>query len=294
VATLLSSFIGGVALLAVGSGAATAEPTSGMGEAVILSLPEGWELDWQKEGERVRTQEFVSRPQTVNNWTRLVTVQAHKVDRSPLEFARALAARFKETCPSTEVYRDPQPDVDGRPAVRLFLRVSECAGGTAESDLVLVIQGRAQLFVVLYAWRPVPPTRQEFEQANAVLNSVRVCPTPTGDCTKPEEWQRLAKTRYTPQKALWDRSMAAAQTAFNANRHEEADRLYQDALVEAHRLDPEHEAAVVATYGALAQLYRVQRREELAAEMDRRATVIRAKQDQPSRRGERPPPAWRQ
>jgi hypothetical protein len=275
---------GGFILLALGPGPATAAPAiatpaAAAGEALVFTLPEGWELGWQKEDERVRTQEFISKPQTVQTWTRLITVQAHKLTHPLPEFARAIAAQVRETCPKAELYRDPQPDIDGRPAVRFFLRVPECAATAAESDLILVIQGRDQLFVVLYAWRPVPPTRQEFEQANLLLNSVRVCPTPSGDCTRSAEWDERAKARYAPQKTLWERSMAAAQAAFNANRHDEAERLYQEALVEAHRIDAEHET-VLTTYGVLATLYRAQRRVELAAEMERRAALVREKRGQ--------------
>jgi hypothetical protein len=282
--TMLALLVAGFVLLALGPGPATAAPAtaapaSAPGEALVFTLPDGWELGWQNEDERVRTQEFVSKPQTVRSWTRLVTVQAHKLIHPLPEFARAIAARVRETCPKAELYRDPQADIDGRPAVRFFLRVPECAATAAESDLILVIQGRDQLFVVLYAWRPVPPTRQEFEQATMLLNSVRVCPTPSGDCTRSAEWEERVKAQYTPQKTLWERSMAAAKAAFNGNRHDEAERLYQEALVEAHRLDAEHET-VLTTYDVLATLYRAQRRVELAAEMDRRAALIREKRGQ--------------
>jgi hypothetical protein len=264
------------ALLALSSlGTAFARSEFKPGENLLASIPDDWGFAHSDERERIRLYEYVPKPQTVEGWTRMITIEAHRLDAQPVDFVRRMGASFKARCPKTETFRDSQPDIDGRPAVRFFFRIPECTGIVPESDLVLAIRGREALYVILHAWRPAPPTKQEFLEANALLNGVRVCDTAAGTCETLKAVVDNYRHGHTSQRTLWQRSMSGAQDAFARNRYDEAQRLFQDAFVEAQRLSPNDET-VRSTLLALAQLYRAQGREQDAALMERRAEAIRA------------------
>src|SRR5262249_60062425 len=117
------------------------------GENLLLSIPDDWRLGHHAERDKVRVQEFVHSSQTVQAWTRLVTVQVHDLPHSADTFVNAMTAIYKRRCPKTEVQPYAQKEVDGLTARRIFLRVPECASGV-ESNPVLVIPGRASLYVM--------------------------------------------------------------------------------------------------------------------------------------------------
>src|SRR5262249_31100607 len=186
-------------------------------------------------------------------------------------FSTAMTGIYKRRCPKTEVQPYAQKEVEGLTARRIFLRVPECAGGV-ESNLVLVIRGRASLYVMLYAWRPDPPTTRELQEGHALLNGVRVCDTAAGTCEALAQFTDSYKGGHTDQKILWERSMTAAREAIAGNRGADAEASLKDAVVEAGRLALDV-TTLRATYLELAQLYRTLGRETDAVAAESRAAA---------------------
>src|SRR5262249_55629946 len=142
-------------------------------------------------------------------------------------------------------------------------------------DLVFVIRGRASLYVMVYAWRPDPPTARELEEGQALLNGVRVCDTTAGTCAALAQFTDDYKGGHTDQKILWERSMTTAREAIAGNRGAEAEAALKDAVVEAGRLAPDV-TALRTTYLELAQLYRKLGRDTDAAAAESRAAALTA------------------
>jgi len=166
------------------------------GENLLVAFPKGYKVVFTDAKKGVsQIMELVPEGQTVENWKRMITVQdlytLSKMD--PNQFADLLAARFQKQCPKTEVSKLPQASINNRPAARFYFYNPDCGARPGESIVVQVVQGNGALHSVQYAWRPMPPSEQELQEANAYLDRTGLCDTRLGDCE--EKLNRTGKSR---------------------------------------------------------------------------------------------------
>ena len=253
-------------------------PTLPPGENLLSAIPLGWKLSAKSPGNVDQPIEFVTENQSVANWTRLIAVEIRRDGTSLSEYERRETNTLRATCQGAQIYpRDPVT-VSGLPASRFFTRVTQCAGSTQpESALYLVIQGKDALYAIHLAWRPYPPTENEFQAALAYLATVRVCDTRAGSCEKERQEAEAGATMFAAdQTAVWQKTMDDARGALRIKHYARAETLYGEALQEAFRMDPIH-PLLARTYDALAELWRARFRPSVVKQMQEAAAAIRAK-----------------
>ena len=172
----------GVALAAGLSATATAQPkTSPATEKLITPLPPGFALGWKSPDGH--TQEFVRAPETVENWTRLITLQIFRglSNVNPDSFAERIGGKWAESCPGADSRKLGEGNENGFPfAVRVYACPLLAATRKPETMWLKAIAGAEALYVIQYAAREMPSAAL-MQPAAEFLRPVIAC-----DTTRPD------------------------------------------------------------------------------------------------------------
>lgn len=162
--------------------AAGVAPGLGQGlqaENLLTGMPEGFELGFQASEGAMDMTEFVPVGETVNHWTRLVTVQVFKGEaNAPIQlFAESLQRGWNSACVGANSARLGENVVNGYPyADWQFVCPLSPHTDKPESMWLRAISGNDAFYAVQYAYRAEPTPEHEAE-ALGYLEGVSVCDT---------------------------------------------------------------------------------------------------------------------
>jgi hypothetical protein len=150
-------------------------------ENLLMPLPQNFKLGWQSPDSHM--QEFIVPPETVNDWSRMITIQIfHGLKNvTPDTFAERLAARWNSACNGASAQKVRDGVENGyQIAVWIYICPLNPATHKPETMWLKDIDGADAFYVAQYAYR------QEFSKemvnpAMQFLRQVVVCDTRRAD-----------------------------------------------------------------------------------------------------------------
>ena len=121
-------------------------------ENLLTPLPHGFKLGWQSPDGHM--QEFVEPPDTVDDWSKMITIQIfHGLKNiNPDAFAERLAARWKSGCADASAQKVRDGIENGYPiAVWIYVCPLNAATHKPETMWLKGIGGADSLYVTQYA-----------------------------------------------------------------------------------------------------------------------------------------------
>ncbi len=131
------------------------------GRVVALAVPEGFVTAWEQANAQGYIREAVPEGETVEDWTRMVTLSGHRGlgAAGPAALAAAIADGFAASCPGSFAGRALGPvevaGADGAEALWLGCGALP-SPARSEASLILVVRGGADAFTVQWAERAGP------------------------------------------------------------------------------------------------------------------------------------------
>ncbi|WP_071672844.1 hypothetical protein [Nioella nitratireducens] len=166
--------------LALLTGQPASAQTTFSGENLLLRLPTGFEEGYQATRGSDTISEYVPEGETVEDWTRMLTIQIFREagDADPVAYLGQLGTALSEACPGSGGNLLGQEPVDGLPAAAAFYvcPAAEQDAPPQEVFLTQAIAGRDALYVVQIAWHD-GPEQDELRQWIAYLQEAGVCDT---------------------------------------------------------------------------------------------------------------------
>jgi len=157
--------------------AAPADPPTAQTEMLGINVPDDFQIGYQARNAEIHMIEVVQPPETVDNWSKLITLQLffdgtrHATAR---EFwARWLNGMHRACAGMTE--NSQTGTVDGRPAIKGSLSCPlNPQTGKLENLVAVLVQGEVNLMMVQVAFRhPIGPADRLL--IDRVVNSLKVC-----------------------------------------------------------------------------------------------------------------------
>jgi hypothetical protein len=160
--------------------ASPAQPTPIPPEAEMFRhmVPPGHYIGYQLGDRQLQLKELVERPETVDNWTRLITDQIFfgQADQAGERFTRGWLGRLREACPAM-TSATIKGTVDGLPALRLDVQCPRHPQtGKPEIITAVAIQGRANLMLMEITLRR-QPTADDLALVGQLTSTLMVCDT---------------------------------------------------------------------------------------------------------------------
>lgn len=122
-------------------------------------------------------QEFVPKGESVQNWSRMITLQKFNTPIPPEKFAATMIAGWQRTCAKNEVSKLISETQNGYPTAQwTMLCGNNPETGKPEFASIKIILGKQNIYVAQHAYRAIP-TKQQIDAAAAYLNSVKLCDT---------------------------------------------------------------------------------------------------------------------
>ena len=152
-------------------------------ENLLLSMPAGFKVGYQASNGKEDIVEYVPTGETVNDWTKMVTVQVfHDASNTdPEAFAANIADGWKSSCTGGEASKIATGAENGYPiAVWAYSCVLNPQTSKPESMWLKVTSGGDALYSVQYAYR-LTPTEEIATPALDYLHTVSVCDTRRSD-----------------------------------------------------------------------------------------------------------------
>lgn len=163
---------------------AAAQPEAS-GERIVQQPLVGFVSAHRQNLPHASIEEFVPQGETVERWTRMVTVFRFTgvAERAtPLDYARQFVGGLPAACPGAEVSAPEAIQIGNRRAARTWARCPRVPQtGLPEAFYMFAIAGAADMHVVQVAFRRVP-TAADLDFAAAQLASVQLC---TAGSTEP-------------------------------------------------------------------------------------------------------------
>ena len=148
-------------------------------ENLLLSMPPGYKVDFQKKQGSASITEMVPNAETVQNWTEMVTVQVfyNMKTVTPQEFKGRLEQLWASSCPKASSKSVAEGVEHGYPTLMwvLFCPLNPSTG-KPENTWLKAIQGRDSFYLVQKAYKFTPTKAQEAQWVD-YLNSASVCDT---------------------------------------------------------------------------------------------------------------------
>lgn len=146
-------------------------------ENVLVPIPKGYKVDFQRNDNNARVTEMVPVNESGKNWTEKLTVRVfyRLADVAPEKFKSQLEQLWSKACPGNESKLVKTGNDGGLPSITwVMLCKSNPSTGKPENTWLKVIQGADSLYVVEKAYKFVPTKAQE-KQWLAFLDKVSVC-----------------------------------------------------------------------------------------------------------------------
>jgi hypothetical protein len=150
---------------------------AGSGERIVAPMPAGFVVGYSAAQGAASIEERVPKGETVERWTRMITVQ--RFGGAPVS-ARGLldniAGSLGKGCPGGTTSAIVEATVDGRRYASMRADCPRNPGtGKPETFFSRTVTGADALYSVQYAFRSVP-TGAQVAEAEAYLAAVRLCP----------------------------------------------------------------------------------------------------------------------
>jgi hypothetical protein len=183
--------LAGFALAVLSSAAGVLTPAAEAafnGETLLMPLPPGFVLGTSGMENGMAIQELVPKGETVDDWTRMVTVQVFHglAVKDPDSFAEELGQRWGWSCPGGKSTKLQGGTENGYPtALWRFTCVLNPGSGKPETMWVKAIGGQDSFYSVQYAYRQKESDTLA-PSALGYLGQVKVCDTrlPSRACPK--------------------------------------------------------------------------------------------------------------
>lgn len=163
-------------------GVASATSAAGLqDENLIFVLPKDFVVGKQGENGPMIGAEYVPQGETVQSWTRMITVQVFRniKQSDPNRFAEGLKPMWLSACPGAEVMKIKDGTENGYPfALWQFTCPNNPQTGKPENMYTKLTGGSDALYSIQYAYRS-PLTKEIILPTMSYLGSIRVCDTRT-------------------------------------------------------------------------------------------------------------------
>jgi hypothetical protein len=149
-------------------------------ENLLISPPEGFKVGFDSTTGNNSITEFVAAGETVDDWTRMLTVQVYRhwaIDAAA--YLQRIGKRFADACPGTAVIGKgiQTGRVNGYAVSMLFLQCPRNPKtGKPETTVFRAIKGNDALYSIQRAWRAIP-SREDVNDVMHAMGKVIVCDT---------------------------------------------------------------------------------------------------------------------
>lgn len=148
------------------------------GENLLVSLPDGYKVDFQKRQGNAQITEMVPKAETVQSWTEMLTVQVfHGLKSTPEQFRNRIAALWRRSCPGAESAPIMSAVESGYP-VTMWLSACPLNKDTGKPEMTFMkaIAGKDSFYVVQKAFK-FTPSKEQTASWTQFLKKVAVCDT---------------------------------------------------------------------------------------------------------------------
>jgi hypothetical protein len=178
---MLRALAAAAVLVAAGFGAAYAQGLTD--ENVLVGIPEGFVTGYDASQEGQEIHEFVPAGETVENWTRMITIEIfHGAQNADVEkFAGDVAGGWASACPQSTVTPLAKDTINGYPyVIWRYVCPMNPETGKPETMWMKAISGADAAYVIQYAERAVFDTAAEQPVAD-YFAGVSACDTRSPD-----------------------------------------------------------------------------------------------------------------
>src|SRR5262245_33256998 len=170
-----AALVAGAALAAVAASAARAELQN---ENLLVQLPAGYKIGFQKRQDKAQISEMVPSGESVNNWTEMVTVQIFfGLNVTPEQFKARMERDWAGACPGSASRPIAAAPVRGYPSNLWAMSCPRNPGtGKPENTWFKTIKGNDSFYVVQKAFKFAPSKEQEKKWLD-YLDGISVCDT---------------------------------------------------------------------------------------------------------------------
>ena len=157
-------------------------------ENLLVTMPDGFKLDFQQKNKDMLISEMVPSAESVNDWTQMVTVQIFfGLKSGPEEFKGRVETGWMRACRGGTAHAIAQGKENGYPfAVWLLACPLNKTTGKPEFTWFKAMQGNDSLYVVQAALK-ARPSEETTTRWMDYLRTVRVCDTRLPDRACPPE-----------------------------------------------------------------------------------------------------------
>jgi hypothetical protein len=147
-------------------------------ENLLFSPPKDFKVGFQSNRDNRLMTEWVPAAETVEDWTRMLTVQIYRgATAEAATFLQGVGKRYMDACPGTTAKGIYTGQINGYVVSMLLLKCPKNpATGKPETTAFRVIKGKDALYSVQRAWR-ANPSDQEVDEVMHDLAKVTVCDT---------------------------------------------------------------------------------------------------------------------
>ena len=168
------------ALCAIAAVLAAVSPAHALeNENLLVSLPTGYKVGYQKSGAQQVISEMVPAGETVENWSEMITVQIFLGMRNvtPTQYRERMQGLWANACAGSEFAGVKEGPENGYPTLTWMQKCPLNQGtGKAEMTWIKAVQGRDSFYLVQKAYTFEPSVEQS-KAWGEFLDSVRVCDT---------------------------------------------------------------------------------------------------------------------
>lgn len=147
-------------------------------ENLLVSLPDGYKIDFQKKQGNAQITEMVPKAESVKGWTEMVTVQVFNgLKATPEQFRDRITALWSKSCPGAVSAPITSAVENGYP---MTMWLSSCplntGTGKPEFTFMKAIAGKDSFYVVQKAFKATP-SKEQTATWTLYLKKVGVCDT---------------------------------------------------------------------------------------------------------------------
>ncbi|MFA6267783.1 MAG: hypothetical protein WC670_18955 [Pseudolabrys sp.] len=152
------------------------------GENLLVSLPSGYKVDFQKKEGKAQITEMVPVAESVNNWSEMLTVQVfYGLKAAPEQFLDRVKQGWLKACPGAESASLVSAVESGYPmAMWLLACPLNSDTGKPEMTFLKAISGKDSFYVVQKAFK-FTPSKEQTATWTQFLKKVTVCDTRLAD-----------------------------------------------------------------------------------------------------------------
>jgi hypothetical protein len=157
-------------------------------ENILVTIPDGYKMDFQRTTKDMLISEMVPVGQSVNNWSEMVTVQIfYRLKVPPAQYKARIDKEGVRLCPGSWSHSIADGDENGYATSVWYQNCSfNKATGKPEFTWFKAMQGNDSLYVVQVALK-VRPSEELTARWMSYLRSVRLCDTRLPDRACPAD-----------------------------------------------------------------------------------------------------------